>query len=115
MSRKPTSAARRAAVEASDHLERSEAWNGLRAGDPVAVSGMAIRGAEWRFRAHVLNRHNGTESVEVIGGRPGENKIRAFGPERIFAVTKKRGSRAKGRGPTAGELSLADAPQLPLG
>ena len=113
MSRKPTPAARRAAREASGHLERSEAWNGLRAGDPVAVSGMAIRGAEWRFRAHVLNRHNGTESVEVIGGRPAENKIRAFGPERIFAVTKKR--RSKGRGPTAGELSLADEPQLPLG
>jgi hypothetical protein len=114
MSRKPASAARRAAIEASEHLERSEAWNGLRAGDRVAVSGMAIRGAEWRFRAHVLNRHNASESIEVIGGRPGENKIRSFGPERIFAVTKKKGARSAGRSSTAGELSLADAPQLPL-
>ena len=115
VTRKPTSAARRAAIEASGHLERSEAWNGLRAGDPVAVSGMAIRGAEWRFRAHVLNRHNGTESVEVVGGRSGESKIRSFGPERIFAVTKKKGARSGGRPATAGELSLAEAPQLPLG
>jgi hypothetical protein len=106
---------RRAAIEASGHLERSEAWNGLRAGDRVVVSGMAIRGAEWRFRAHVLNRHNGTESIEVVGGRPGENKIRSFGPERIFAVSKKKGTRAGGGGGTAGQLSLAEAPQLPLG
>ena len=75
---------------------------------------MAIRSAEWRFRAHVLNRRNGTESVEVVGGRPGETQIRSFGPERIFAVTRKRGSRAGGRNATAGELSLAEAPQLPL-
>jgi hypothetical protein len=75
---------------------------------------MAIRGAEWRFRAHVRNRHNGTESIEVVGGRPGEDKIRSFGPERIYAVTKKRVTRS-GRTATDGELSLADAPQLPLG
>ena len=70
MSRSRSTAARRAAVEASGHLQRSEAWSGLRSGDPVVVAGLALRGAEWRFRAHVLNRHNGTESVEVVGGRP---------------------------------------------
>jgi hypothetical protein len=77
------------------------------------ISGLALRGAEWRFRAHVLNRHNGTESVEVVGGRPGENKIRSFGPERIFAVTGKR-TRGSASRATAGQLSLAEAPQLPL-
>jgi len=87
----------------------------LHSGDRVVVSGIPARGAEWRFRAHVLNRNNGTESIEVVGGRPGENKIRSFGPERIFAVSGKRGSRSAGRGATSGELSLADAPQLPLG
>ena len=115
MSRKPTAAARRAALEASGHLERSEVWNGLRAGDRVRVSGLAIRGAEWRFRAHVVNRHNDTECVEVVGGRLGERTIRSFGPDRIFAVTNKRGARAGGRDASAGELSLAEAPQLPLG
>jgi hypothetical protein len=80
----------------------------------VVVSGLGLRGAEWRFRAHVLNRHNGTESVEVVGGRPGENKIRSFGPERIFAVTGKKGARGRASRATAGQLSLAEAPQLPL-
>jgi hypothetical protein len=115
VSRSGGAAARRAALEASGHLERSETWNGLSSGDKVVVSGIPARGAEWRFRAHVLNRNNGTESVEVVGGRPGENKIRSFGPERIFAVRRKRGSRTGRRGPGTGELSLAEAPQLPLG
>jgi hypothetical protein len=79
------------------------------------VSGLSLRGAEWRFRAHVLNHHNGTESVEVVGGRPGDNTIRSFGPERIFAVSGKKGARRGTGQATAGQLSLAEAPQLPLG
>jgi hypothetical protein len=94
---------------------RSDTWNGLRVGDRVRVSGLPLRGAEWRFRAHVVNSHNGSESVEVAGGRPGENRIRSFGPERIFAVAGKKGGRGAGQGIGAGELSLAEAPQLPLG
>jgi hypothetical protein len=115
VARPPSAKARRAAVEASGHLERSEAWNGLRTGDPVVVSGLAIRGATWQFRARVLNRHNGTESIEVIGGRPGDRKIRSYGPERIFAVTGRKRSGAGSARATTGQLSLADAPQLPLG
>jgi len=77
------------------------------------VSGLSMRGANWEFRAHVRNRHNGDESVEVVGGRPGARAIRSFGPDRIFAVT---GSRKRGAArATVGELSLADAPRLPLG
>ncbi len=89
-------------------------WNGLRTGDPVAVSGLSMRGAKWQFRAHVRNTNNGTESVEVVGGRPGDRTIRSFGPERIFAATSGRGRRTAGS-PGAGQLSLAEAPQLPLG
>jgi hypothetical protein len=79
----------------------------------VVVSGLSLRGATWEFRAHVLNRNNGTESIEVVGGRPGDRTIRSFGPERIFAATgaKRRGGSARA---VAGELSLAEAPQLPL-
>ena len=107
--------ARKAALEAAGHLARSEAWNGLRAGDPVIVAGLHLRGASGEFRAPILNRHNGTESVEVIGGRPGDRTIRSFGPERIFAVTGKRRARAGSDRAIAGQLSVADAPQLPLG
>ncbi len=92
---------------------RSESWNGLRTGDPVVVRGVAMRGATWEFRAHVVNTKNGAESVEVVGGRPGDRTIRSFGPERIFASTGRRStSVAKA---VAGQLSLAEAPQLPLG
>jgi len=106
--------ARRAAVEATGHLERSDSWNGLRRGDPVMVSGLRIRGAQWEFRARVMNHKSGTEFIEVIGGRDGDRTIRSFGPDRIFAVTGKnrRGDADKS---TAGRLSLAEAPQLPLG
>ena len=112
-SRRPS--ARKVALEASDHLERSESWNGLRTGDPVIVSGLKIRGADWQFRAHIVNRHNGSESIEVVGGRSGDRKIRSFGPDRIFAVHKRSKSRANPDRAIEGQLSLADAPQLPLG
>jgi hypothetical protein len=79
----------------------------------VVVGGLSLRGATWEFRAHVVNTKNGTASVEVVGGRPGDRSIRSFGPERIFAVTGRhpRGSSTA----TAGQLSLAEEPQLPLG
>ncbi len=86
----------------------------MRRGDPVIVSGLRIRGAKWEFRARVFNRKNGTESIEVVGGREGDRTIRSFGPERIFAVTGK-GSGGDTDKSVAGRLSLADAPQLPLG
>lgn len=106
--------ARRAAIAASEHLERSASWNGLHVGDPVIVAGLHQRGAVWEFRAHVLNRHNGTESIEVIGGRPGDRKIRSFGPDRIFAAIGPKGSRNNSERAITGQLSLAEAPQLPL-
>ncbi|HUY65898.1 MAG TPA: hypothetical protein VMV06_03695 [Acidimicrobiales bacterium] len=115
MSRSRRPAAERAALEAAEHLERSARWNGLCAGDPVIVEGLHLRGAVWEFRAHIVNRHNGTESVEVVGGRPGDRKIRSFDPERIFAVSGPKGSRVSPGRAIAGQLSLAEAPQLPLG
>jgi hypothetical protein len=78
----------------------------------VVVGGLSLRGAIWEFRAHVVNTKNGTESIEVVGGRPGDRSIRSFGPERIFAVTSKRTPRSAST--DAGQLSLAEEPQLPL-
>jgi hypothetical protein len=80
----------------------------------VVISGLAMRGATWAFRAHVRNRNNDTESVEVVGGRPGDRTIRSFEPERVFAVTGS-GRRRNPANVVVGELSLADAPQLPFG
>ncbi|MGH9081337.1 MAG: hypothetical protein ACREC5_07670 [Thermoplasmata archaeon] len=107
-----------AAAKASEHLERSESWHGLRVGDPVMISGLRIRGDDWEFRAHVLNRHNGTESIEVVGGRSGDRRVRSFEPHRIFPATGsgRHGSRRTSSDRSISDQpSLADAPQLPFG
>jgi hypothetical protein len=93
------------------HLERSERWAGLRRGDPVEISGTGLRSASWEMVAHVRNTETGDEWVEVVGGRPGDRKIRSFRPEQVYAP---RSSRGKGGGSGAGRASLADAPQLPF-
>ena len=96
---------RRAAPAVPEHLQRSDRWNGLRRGDPVEIDGVAGRGLTWRFQAHVRNTRNGTEAVEVLGGRPGQQHVRSFRPDQVYPV----GGRHRGA------PSLDDAPQLPLG
>jgi hypothetical protein len=88
-----------------DHLKRSEAWNGLKPGDPVEIVGPALRGATWTFRAHLHNVENGAESVEVLGGRPGDHRVRSFLPGQVFPTGARK----------TGKPSLETAPQLPLG
>jgi hypothetical protein len=113
MPRRPS--AKRVAAEAAGHLHRSTTWQGLHPGDKVMVAGVKMRGATWQFRAHIFNERNGTESVEVVGGRPGDRKLRSFEPSRIFAVSGRSG-RSGGMEKDFGDrLSLADAPQLPFG
>ena len=107
--------AKRVAAEASGHLHRSTQWQGLHPGDPVMIAGVKMRGATWQFRAHILNERNGTESVEVVGGRPGDRKLRSFEPNRIFAVPGSRSRSGGSEKAITGQLSLADAPQLPFG
>jgi hypothetical protein len=104
---------RRTEVSTNGQLERSERWNGLKRGDPVLVSDLRMRGATWEFVARVVNRTNGSETIEVVGGRPGERTVRSFRPERIYAVTGSE--RSSGDRALTERLSLADAPQLPLG
>ncbi|MGH9098481.1 MAG: hypothetical protein ACRDWB_13780 [Acidimicrobiales bacterium] len=106
--------AKRAAADAAGHLRRSTTWQGLHTGDPVMVSGVKLRGATWQFRAHVLNERNGSESVEVVGGRPGDRKLRSFEPTRIFAVSGRLTGSIGSDKNFNDRLSLADAPQLPF-
>ena len=95
---------RRRTVPVPEHLERSDGWHGLRPGDPVEIDGVAGRGLTWVFRAYVRNTNNGSEAVEVLGGRPGQQHVRSFRPEQVFPV----GGRKRG------VPSLDEAPQLPL-
>jgi hypothetical protein len=87
-------------------------WQGLRPGDPVLIADTRMRGATWTFRAHVRNDRTGAEWVEVVGGRAGDRTVRSFDTARVYAVTARSGR--AGAAP-AGELPLADAPQLPFG
>jgi hypothetical protein len=86
-------------------LRRSARWAGLRPGDPVLVAGTRIRGASWSFVAHVANAETGEEWVEVVGGRAGDRAVRSFRPDQMYAPASRPGR----------DLSLADAPGLPLG
>jgi hypothetical protein len=97
-----------AAPAASGHLVRVEAWAGLRPGDRVEVEGTRLRSATWAFVAHIRNTETGAEWVEVVGGRPGDRKLRSFNPDQVYAPGARR---AKG----GTRASLADAPQLPFG
>jgi hypothetical protein len=92
--------------DAPGHLRRDRTWAGLRRGDTVEITGTRVRRATWTFLAHVANSATGEEWVEVVGGGPGDRKLRSFPCDRVFAP------RAKGKplGP-----SLAEAPRLPLG
>jgi len=89
-------------------LRRSPTWAGLHPGDRVEVSGTRLRAAAWEFLAHVRNDRTGDEWVEVVGGRPGDRKVRSFPPERVYPPRARSGRAAAGP-------SLVDAPQLPLG
>jgi hypothetical protein len=59
----------------------------------------------------VVNDRNGSESIEVVGGRPGDRKVRSFAPDRVYAVTR----RSRGRAGNESKLALEDEPQLPFG
>jgi len=91
--------------KAAGRLVRSSSWAGLSPGDPVDVAGTRLRSAHFEFVAHVRHAASGEEWIEVVGGRPGDRKLRSFRPEQVFPPKQ------KGRAQPA---SLAEAPRLPL-
>ncbi len=70
----------------------------------MQVEGTRLRGATWEFVAHVKNGETGEEWVEVVGGRAGDRAVRSFRPQQLYSPTARPGH----------DLSLADAPGLPL-
>src|ERR1700744_6017109 len=91
-----------AAPPSPGHLERATSWAGVRAGDPVEVTGTRLRSATWAFVAHVRNTQSGEEWIEVGGGRPGDRKLRSFRPEQVFPPTgRSAGGRSKAAPPAS--------------
>lgn len=87
-----------------NHLVHSQTWSGLLRGDPVRISGIRSKSASWAFLSHVVNTRTSEEWVEVVGGRPGERKVRSFRVDQVFPP-----------GRSGGDLpSLQEAPQLPF-
>jgi hypothetical protein len=95
------------AIVPNERLERTPTWAGLHDGDRVDVLDARERGATWTFIAHVTNVETSEAWVEVIGGRPGEQRRRSLREDQVFP------HRSVQRGaPTSAPLSVA--PQLPL-
>lgn len=116
------------------HFARTEAWNGLSAGDPVRIAG--LRGRRWRFRCHVVNLATGATWVEVAEldvarGAAGASRaagadmahrqlpvrrIRSFAEDRVVplpSARRTRGARAVGSGQGTLDLGLPDPPEPP--
>lgn len=91
----------------ASHLERSDAWAGLKTGDPVDVLDDRERGASWRFVACVTNLATGDRWVEVVGGRGGDQRRRSFRVDQLYPHRSVRGG-------VATVAPLLDAPRLPL-
>jgi len=103
----PTSPRAKSVDPAASHLQRSAAWAGLQAGDPVDVLDERERGAQWRFVAFVTNEATGATWVEVAGGRGGDVRRRSFRADQLYPHRSIRAGAAT-RAP------LHDAPGLPF-
>ena len=92
----------------TSRFHRSTTWQGLVAGDPVAVNVERETRANFEFVAHVTNPDTGDEWIELRGGKAGESRIRSFRPETVYLRSARKGNKFVG-------LSLSVAPCLPFG
>ena len=89
-------------------FQRSETWQGLVPGDPVAVNVERETKANFEFVAHVTNPETGDEWIELRGGKAGESRIRSFRPDTVYLRSARKGTKFIG-------LPLSAAPCLPFG
>lgn len=77
--------AKQRAEGVDNDFKREGEWNGIKTGDEVKIkdpTGEYLKG-HWKFQYLVTNTRNGLTSVEVIGGKKGQNMTRAFKEERV--------------------------------
>lgn len=65
------------------YILRNETYEGLTKGDHVEVVGEI---GSWSFLYHCTNTDTGSEWLDVYGGVPGTETVRAFHADRVKAV-----------------------------
>jgi len=78
--------ARKGTVHSPRYIVRNAEYGEFTYGAPVKVSGERGR---WEFRHHCVNTDTGSEWVDVFGGVPGTETLRAFKPDRVSLVRPK--------------------------
>lgn len=78
---------RASSVASTSPIIHSDAHGDLRRGDSVKVAGERGR---WEFRSYCVNADTGSEWLDVFGGTPGCETIRAFKIERVSPLRKRR-------------------------
>ena len=106
---------RTALAERPSTIVRSLAYGKMTKGDAVRVQGE--RG-EWEFRSHCVNTQTGSEWLDVFGGEPGYETLRAFRIDRVRPAPKRRARHVTGAvltgavllagGSSAGAATLGD-------
>lgn len=78
---------RKGSVQSLSYIVRSETHGDLTIGTPVRVAGERGR---WSFRHHCVNTDTGSEWLDVFGGNPGEETLRAFRIDQVTATGKRQ-------------------------
>jgi hypothetical protein len=91
-------------VTSLSYIVRNETYGELTTGTPVKIAGERGR---WSFRHHCVNTDTGSEWLDVFGGEPGTETLRAFKADRVIAIRPKGTRRRRKPTPTPG-LTLED-------
>jgi hypothetical protein len=69
------------------YIVRSETYGEFTYGTPVRIVGERGR---WSFRHHCVNTDTGSEWLDVFGGEPGAETLRAFKADRVVPAGRRK-------------------------
>jgi hypothetical protein len=76
----------RSTLVSLSYIVRAETYGELTYGAPVKIVGERGR---WSFRHHCVNTDTGSEWLDVFGGEPGTETLRAFRIDRVVLIRPK--------------------------
>lgn len=98
------SSKRASSVQSRSNIIRHTEHGDFKKGSPVRIAGE--RG-KWEFLYHCVNADTGSEWIDVFGGEPGAETLRAFKEDRVILIRPK-GYRAPRAPKPEPELTLED-------